>query len=203
MSAGNLTKSTTTLDTRDPDFFKIPLGRFEGIPVPGNGGHRSFYIATVNPGLIYSDPVGGKLVNEEMDLVDSTDVAHAPKILVGEGLAEYPMPKSRWSYFAKSFVGEVYYEKTCRSEAPSASGNFSARARANDFSARSPSSPSPSSSPRFSPPKEGRPPRRSLRPRAPPRGRALRRPGGRPRSPARLPPPASRRSSTNRLRGDC
>ena len=99
----------------------ISFSSFNKTSVPANGGLRSFYIATKSTSFIYSNPT--KALNEEISLI-LADGVYAPKILVGEGVVSYPMPKSNFLYQTKSFVGTVYYEEECPSPAPSISGKF-------------------------------------------------------------------------------
>merc|ERR1712127_54540 len=91
----------------------------------GNGGLRSFYFATKTRGLIYSNSNDTALFDEM--ILTSADSTYAPKILVGEGILQYPMPKDpstqAYYYTPKSFVGTVYYEKECPSLAPSISAS--------------------------------------------------------------------------------
>lgn len=122
VGADDLEISVTTSQVFAKDFFEIPLGRFS-VSVPANGGVRSFYITTTRSGLLYSDPPGDASVNDEMVLISSGNdpYRHPPKLLVGEGLALYPMPDSPFFYLTRSFVGKVYYEKECPSPSLSVS----------------------------------------------------------------------------------
>ena len=85
----DLSKSSTTLQILENDYYKIPFDRFNRTSVPGSGGVRSFYIATLDPGFIYSDPPdngngGLKIVNDVMTLQTDPGV-DGPQVLVGEG----------------------------------------------------------------------------------------------------------------------
>ncbi|KAL7526737.1 hypothetical protein ACHAXR_003210, partial [Thalassiosira sp. AJA248-18] len=79
-------------------------------------------------------------VNDELPLVGEADPGdYAPKILVGEGVVEYPWTHTPFFFQPKSFVGKVYYEKECPTEAPSKSSEPSAAPTVT--SSGSPSSP--------------------------------------------------------------
>ena len=126
LSAGNLSK--TDLET-DPGvvapglrlFFRIPFAQFVPARVPPNGRLRAFYVATKSSGLIYANPQPATLVLRPGAGLSVED-SKAPQLLVGEGIAMYPMPDLHLYYTEKSFLGKVYYEKECASLAPSVSG---------------------------------------------------------------------------------
>lgn len=126
----NLTASITSENGVD-DFYQIPFDKFIETRLPRNGGVQSFYIATKTTSFIYLDPPMDKTLNDELTLsINSTtsnnnqggtDNFYAPMILLGEGVTEYPMPTTIVMYLLKSFVGTIYFERECPSEAPSVS----------------------------------------------------------------------------------
>ena len=101
--------------------FRIPFARFVPARVPPNGRLRAFYVATKSSGLMYANPQPATLVLRPGAALSAED-SKAPQLLVGEGIAMYPMPDLHLYYTEKSFLGKVYYEKECASSAPSASG---------------------------------------------------------------------------------
>lgn len=121
ISEDDLEQSSTTLAGTEPDFYQIPFDSFTKTRVPANGGVRSFYIATKSSAYTYVDPPEGKnLLTDELVLIGGNSAdKFSPKILLGEGVADYPMSATPLLYQRKAFVGKLYYEKECPSEAPS------------------------------------------------------------------------------------
>jgi hypothetical protein len=117
-----------------PDFYKIPFDMFSATLIPPNGGVRSFLIRTTLPTLLYANPVLENEVNGEQLLVGFNDPS-SPNLLVGEFSIGFPDTKIK--YRAREFVGKIFYETECATEAPSVSS--------------SPSTSSPTSSPSLSP----------------------------------------------------
>ncbi len=88
-------------------FFQVPYGAFNNVKtgVPGSGGIRSFYIATKSSAFLLSDHTADTTikVNDEIPLFSvSIPGDYPPKVLVGEGVVNYPMETTTYFYFPKS-----------------------------------------------------------------------------------------------------
>ena len=138
ISAGNITLSDLELDlmiVAQKQYFRIPFDNFERTRarVPPAGGRRSFYVTTTTSALLYTQPRPATPVPAEDSALNTAmvlapargmevDPAVAPRLLVGEATASYPMPDLYLNYQARSFLGKIYYEMVCPSAPPSISG---------------------------------------------------------------------------------
>ena len=123
ISSGTIRKSDLAAsDTNNnaPDFYKIPFDMFSATLIPPNGGVRSFLIRTTLPTLLYANPVLENEVNGEQLLVGFNDPS-SPNLLVGEFSIGFPDTKIK--YRAREFVGKIFYETECATEAPSVSNS--------------------------------------------------------------------------------
>lgn len=108
------------------DYYRIPFKNFQSTYIPGNNASQSFYITVKQGGsFVTVYPPDGASVNDILPIA-SPDVdvngGLAPRILVGEGTVSSPSsdwPSSPYLFQAKAFVGKVFYETSCPTQAPS------------------------------------------------------------------------------------
>ena len=110
------------------DYYQIPFQEFDSTYVPPNNSSQSFYITVKQAGsFVFANPPDGASVYENLPIT-TPDVAVngdlAPRILMGQGLVIPPSsdwPSSSFFFLAKAFVGKVFYETSCPTQAPSTS----------------------------------------------------------------------------------
>jgi hypothetical protein len=109
-------------------FFSIPWDRFEPTYVSSNGGVQSFYLTLNSASLVYKDLERkqsiGKVQKDDNYNVNY-EGTHPPKLLIGEGVIGYPFNTMSFLYSEKQFIGKIYYEIECPSQAPSAAPSLS------------------------------------------------------------------------------
>eukprot|EP00956_Cyclotella_meneghiniana_P015969 scaffold24893_cov100-Cyclotella_meneghiniana.AAC.2 len=114
-------------DTNGTYFYQIPWDRFERTYIQPNGGVRSFYLTLDSGSLVYremdkeSKQPFGKVQKDDNYQRDPDGPSHPPTLLIGEGVIGYPFNTMPFLYYAKQFVGKLYYEIECPSESPSVS----------------------------------------------------------------------------------
>lgn len=59
--------------------------------------------------------------SDESTLAAGEENANKPKILIGEGVINYPFTDTTYLYASNVFMGKVIFEKSCPTEAPSLS----------------------------------------------------------------------------------
>ena len=109
----------------DEDYYQIPFGDFNSTYIPPNNASQSFFITVKQMGSFVTVlPPDGASVNDVVPIW-SPDVdvngGLAPRILVGEGMSSSPSgwPSSPYLFQTKAFVGKVFYETPCPTQAPS------------------------------------------------------------------------------------
>ena len=105
------------------DYFQIPWTDFKPVYISPKSS-RSFYLTMDSSALVYNNVEQGKNVGgRQTD--DGTSAKKKgnelpPVLRVGEGVVGYPWTADvPFLYQTKEFVGKIFYEVTCRSEAPS------------------------------------------------------------------------------------
>jgi len=134
IAAGAISKSFLSFldskpgeDTNGTYFYQIPWDRFERTYIQPNGGVRSFYLTLDSGSLVYremdkeSKQPFGKVQKDDNYQRDPDGPSHPPTLLIGEGVIGYPFNTMPFLYYAKQFVGKLYYEIECPSESPSVS----------------------------------------------------------------------------------
>lgn len=105
------------------DYFQLPVSSFHQMYVPPNGGVRSFYLTLVDSNaFVFASARKTQLgnVQKDDDYRNNDDTTeHPPQIRYGEGVIGYPFHTSQFLYSPKKFIGRVFYEFECPSQAPS------------------------------------------------------------------------------------
>jgi len=105
------------------DYFQIPWSNFEPTFVPPNGGIRSFYVTLDKQSAFVCQDLQRKqlgALQKDDDFKNNKDLnPHPPMLVYGEGVIGYPFHKASFLFSPKQFVGRVFYQYECPSEAPS------------------------------------------------------------------------------------
>lgn len=114
-------------DTNGTYFYQIPWDRFKRTYIQPNGGVQSFYLTFDSGSLVYRNMDSdtkqpyGRVQKDDNYQRNPDGLFHPPILLIGEGVIGYPFNTVPFLYYAKQFVGKLYYEIECPSESPSAS----------------------------------------------------------------------------------
>jgi len=121
ISTGTIQKADVASNSnRDDGYFQIPWVEFEPTFIPPYGGIRSFYVTLDSSAFVYKDTRRQNLGKKQKD-DDFKKERDAPTLLYGEGVVGYPFSTALFLYSPKEFVGKVFYEYECPSQAPSES----------------------------------------------------------------------------------
>lgn len=119
ISTGQISSSDLVVD----DYFQIPWENFDPTFIEPYGGVRSFYLTLDSGALVYQDlerkqNLGGTQQDDDFKS-NKVDDNHPPILLYGEGVVGYPFHSTPFLYSPKQFIGKVFYEYECPSQAPS------------------------------------------------------------------------------------
>ncbi|KAL9181870.1 hypothetical protein ACHAXT_012213 [Thalassiosira profunda] len=100
-------------------YFQIPWETFEPTSIPPNGGMRSFYLTLDQGALVCRPEKRSSLGRVQKDDDWNSHDLHPLILRHGESVVGYPFHTAAFLYSPASFIGAVYYERECFTEAPS------------------------------------------------------------------------------------
>jgi len=124
ISMGAISKENlASTSNYNDDYFQIPWAEFEPTFIPPYGGIRSFYLTLSDSGaFVYKELRNqflGRVQKDDTWKNNKDDTQYPPELLYGEGVIGYPFHSTSFLYSPKQFVGKVFYERECPSQAPS------------------------------------------------------------------------------------
>jgi len=156
------TISEEDLVSSGDNYFQIPWTQFEPIFIPPYGLIRSFYLTLDSGAFVYKKLERkqqlGKTQKDDDFNNHKDKTQDPPSLMYGEVVIGYPFHNTPFLYSPSEFIGRVFYEYECPSQAPSFAPSLEPSESPSKYPSTQPSyqpsnkpSPSPSGSPSLLP----------------------------------------------------